>query len=330
MALLLGTRDGLYRVTETPFEEPERVLDCGMVPRIESFDGVDGTFVASRSGLYRSADGEEWARIDVPTEEVWDVHAHDGALYAGTCPARLYRSTDDGETWTELERLREQPSAPKWRNPFSDDARVRTLASHPDAPDRLVLGLEAGGFYRSEDRGERWARWDVAGQDDFHHLIPLGPAEYVAVCGRLSITDRNHAANEGGLYHTDDAGDSWSRLDDDVEHSYFRQAIYHDGRLYAGGSLTVPPVWLGGMGADAALFVSEDLSTFERREYPGGPDELILAWTVHDGDVIGGTAGGNVFGPGAPAGGRVVRETDEGEWVDLGAVPHDIHALHSI
>lgn len=329
MALLIGTRDGLYRASEVPFEEPDLVLDCGMVPRIKSVPGIDGVFAASKQGLYRSADGEAWDEIDVPGEEIWDVHASGGTLYAGTFPAHLYRSEDGGQTWEELASLRQQPSTPKWRNPFADDARVRTMASHPEASGRLVLGLEAGGFYRSEDGGDNWARWDVAGQDDFHHLIALGPREYIAVCGRLSITDLNHAANEGGLYHTDDAGDSWRRLDDDIDHSYFRQALYHDERLYAGGSLTIPPVWLGGMGAEGGLFVSEDLETFDEQPYPGGPEEMVLAWGVHEGRVVGGTAGGGLFGPGAPDGGRVIAEADDGEWVDLGALPQDVHAVYS-
>lgn len=330
MVLLIGTRDGLYRAESVPFTDPERILDCGMVPRIKSFDGIDGVFAATRDGLYRSTNGREWSEIELPQEEVWDIESHEGNLYVGTSPAHLYRSTDDGETWTELKRLREQPSTPKWRNPFADQARVRTIASHPDAPDRLVLGLEAGGFYRSEDGGDHWARWDVKGQDDFHHLISLGPTEYISVCGRLSITDLNHGANEGGLFYTDDAGDSWRRLDRNIQHSYFRQALYYDSRLYAGGSLTIPPVWLAGLSPDAALFVSDDLETFHQQEYPGGEEELILAWGVHDGSVIGGTAGGDIFSPGAPAGGRIIREVNDGEWEDLGSVPHDVHAVKSL
>ena len=327
MAVLIGTREGVYRAESLPFSDVELVLDCGETPRIKAFDDHGGIFVASRGGLFRSTNGYDWSAVAVPQPEVWDVIAHDGALFAGTFPAHLYRSTDGGDSWEECTNLRSQPSTPKWRSPFADSGRVRTVAGHPDAPERLVLGLEAGGYYRSEDGGERWARWDVAGQDDFHHIIPLGPSEYIVACGRLSITDRNHGANEGGLYHTDDAGDSWTRLDDDLDHSYFRQALLHDGRLYAGGSLTIPPVWLGGFPADASLFFSEDLRTFEEQSYPGGPEELILAWGVHDGDVIAGTAGGGIVGPGDPKGGRVIREVGNGVWDDCGTVPHDVHSL---
>lgn len=328
MALLIGTRDGLYRAASVPFDDAELVLDAGHVPRIRRFDGVDGVFATSKSGLYHSLDGETWTPLDVPTGEVWEVLAHDGDLFAGTFPARVYRRTDAG--WDELEGFRDQPDAPKWRNPFGDDARVRTLEVDPSQPERLLVGLEAGGFYRSDDRGGSWTRHDVGGQDDFHQLHVLGPDEYLAVCGRLSIEDHNHGANTGGLFRTTDGGQTWTRFDDDLEHSYFRQLLVHESRLYVGGSLTIPPVWLGPLPADAALFVSDDLGeTFEERSYPGGPGELILAWGVHEGAAIGGTAGGDVFGPGEPAGGRLVREEPDGEWEQVGAVPADIHSIQS-
>lgn len=328
MALLIGTRDGLYRAESVPFDDEERVLDAGHVPRIRTFEDVEGVFATSRSGLYHSPDGIEWDRVDVPTEEVWEVLAHGGDLYAGTFPARLYRQATD--SWVELEAFRDQPDAPNWRNPFADDARVRTLESDPAHPDRLLVGLEAGGFYRSDDRGASWTRYDVGGQDDFHQLHVLGPDDYLAVCGRLSIEDHNHGANTGGLFRSTDGGEHWTRLDESLGPSYFRQLLVHEGRLYVGGSYTIPPVWLGPLPADAALFVSDDLGeSFEEQPYPGGPEELILAWGVHEGHPIGGTAGGDVFGPGGPAGGRLIREVEDGDWEQVGEVPADVHAIQS-
>lgn len=82
MSLLIATRNGVYRAEKTPFEEPNHVLNCGQTPRIRTFS---------------QADGGEWRDLGGPTEEVWEVLYHDGALYAGTYPAAICRSTDDGE-----------------------------------------------------------------------------------------------------------------------------------------------------------------------------------------------------------------------------------------
>ncbi len=123
MAVLIGTDDGLYRVEDVPFEDddPEQVLDCGVVTAARTFDHTEGVFVASSSGAYRSRDGgKSWDDLEVPLgdrfwhageSEVWSILATaDGALYAGTNDPYIYRSVDDGETWSELKGFRELPS----------------------------------------------------------------------------------------------------------------------------------------------------------------------------------------------------------------------------
>lgn len=106
MAILVGTRDGVYRTATAPVEDAEQVLDSGDAPRVRTFPAVDGVFAASNSGLYRSTDdGQTWENLGIPREEVYSVVASsDGErIYAGTHPAHLYVSTNDGETWDELE-----------------------------------------------------------------------------------------------------------------------------------------------------------------------------------------------------------------------------------
>lgn len=329
MALLIATRDGVYRAAETRFEEPERVLDCGQAPRVRTFSEIDDIFVTSRGGLYRSADGVEWRDLEVPAEEVWEVLHHDGDLYAGTYPGAIYCSADDGETWRELPGLQDVPNRDRWRNPFGPDGRVRALTTPPNRPDRLLVGIEAGGFFVSDDRGKTWVEHDVGGQHDYHQILTLGPEEYIVVCGRLSVTDMNHGANAGGLFHTTDGGESFRKLNGSIEPSYFREALYHEGTLFTCGSLTIPPTWIGGLSAEGHLFESDDLESFVEASYPGGPEELILAWSVHEGRVVAGTAGGSVVGPGEPAGGRVIARKERGHWEELGPVPADVHSLAS-
>lgn len=329
MSLLMATRDGVYRAESIPFESSDRVLDCGDAIRVRTFPEVEGVYVTSKTGLYHSTDGERWEDLGVPAEEVWEVLSLDGNLYAGTYPAAIYRSTDDGDTWSELSGLQDVPHRDRWRNPFGPDGRVRALVSPPDRPERLLAGIEAGGFFVSDDGGETWAEKNVGDQHDFHQILTLGPEEYLVVCGRLSVTNMNHGAKRGGLFHTTDGGETFEKLNDSIEPSYFRETLYHEGTLYACGSLTIPPTWIGGLPAEGHLFESEDLETFVQKDYPGGPEEMILSWGVYHGRVLGGTARGGIVGPGAPPGGRIIGRTDEGEWEDLGSVPADVRSIGS-
>lgn len=329
MPLLVGTADGVYRAGDVPFDGVERVLDTGKAPRVRSFEAVDGVFAATMGGLFRSTDGgRSWDDLGAPTTRVWDVFAgSDGRLYAGCQPAHLYVSTDVGRTWTELDSLRDHPTVDRWRCAYGPDAHVRTVAAHPETPERLFVGVEAGGLYRSDDGGETWGKCaltdgSVPVQDDVHQVVPVTPEEYVAVCGRLSIHDRNHAAAEGGLYLTMDAGSTWSRTDADLVPSYFKTVLVRGGTLYACGTTTVPPEWPT-LGAEATMFASLDGGeTFEEMPYPGGPAEVVLAWAVDDDRVFGGTAAGDR--------GRVIVLDSGREWRTVGFVPDDVHAVHAV
>ncbi|MFC6764558.1 WD40/YVTN/BNR-like repeat-containing protein [Natrinema soli] len=307
MAVLIGTRDGVFRTASIPVDDVEQVLDSGDTPRVQTFPDIDGVFAATKSGLHRSMDdGRTWEDLGVP-QEVYSVVASPNGerLYAGIHPAHLYVSIDRGETWRELEGFQDLPSRDQWHTPrHRNEAHVRSLGVHPETPDRVIAGVEVGGVHVSEDQGETWTERRDGVHDDVHHVLVLGADEYVASCG-------------DGLYRTRDAGQSWTRLDTELNHRYFREAFTLDGRLYAAAARSSPGTWSGEGGADAVLLESTDRGeTFESVTYPGGPAEVILAWTDVDGHVLAGTNAG-----------RFINRDEKGSWTDAGMVPVGIRSL---
>ena len=338
--LLAGTYDGVFRADGPRFDDAEQVLDAGRVMRVRRFDGwdggesshdesrrspLDGVFAATKTGLYRSTDGgDSWTNLDVPREEVYSVLGDpaggessdedyerrratlDGKrLYAGTHPAHLYVSEDEGRTWQELSGFQDLPSRDEWHTPrHRDEAHVRSLGAHPDVPERVIAGVEVGGVHVSDDRGETWTERRSTVHDDVHHVLVLGPDEYVASTGY-------------GLYRTRDAGESWIRLDSDVDQRYFREAFFHDGVLYAAAAQSSPGTWSGERGADAGLFESQNGGdTLESVAYPGQPEEVVLSWTADDdGQVVAGTNDGGV----------IFRSS--GEWAEGGRMPAGVASL---
>jgi photosystem II stability/assembly factor-like uncharacterized protein len=307
--LLAGSDDGVYRVeTGTESVTPAtKILDAERVYRVRTFDGVDGAFAASDSGLYHTADGEEWARLGVPESAVYAVTADPSGttLYAGTRPARIYRADlTDGlptgpEDWTELAGFAELRERADWGLPRHDGkAQVRSLQTHPDAPERLVAGLEVGGVFLSEDGGETWDErhaTDVDSEhpDDVHELV-LGDRETFVI------------ATGDGLLYSDDAGQHWRRLDSGHSQRYFRGALVRDGVVYAAGAHGPSPTW--NENTDHAIFESRDGETGETVPSPT-PDELVIGWCVADGDVYATTHRGSVL-----------RRTGDGYTV-VGSVP---------
>ena len=99
MPLLIGTDTGLYRVAEIPFEkeDAEQVLDCGVVTAVKTFDGHEGVFVASSEGAYRSTDeGETWTNLGVPLgDRFWHAGQSEVWSILGTSDGVLYAGTND-------------------------------------------------------------------------------------------------------------------------------------------------------------------------------------------------------------------------------------------
>ncbi len=304
MTLFVGSVDGVWRIDGAD-GDGERVLAAGggplMVWRVKSADGA--VYAATAAGLYRTTDGGgSWTDLAVPLSPVYAVAvAPDGRVYAGTHPPRAYVS--EGTDWTELETLQDQPSRAEWDSPVHAEGQVRHLDVPPGAPDRVVAGVERGGVHVSEDRGETWAERRDGVWDDIHHLHRVDTTTYYASTGT-------------GLYRTDDVGHSWTRLDESLERSYFREALVHDGTLYTAATMGPSTTWRGPGGAEGALFESTDRGeTFRAVPYPGAGTEAVLAWASDGTRVFAGTDRGRVL----------VREN--GDWQQWAHVPAGIRSL---
>lgn len=308
MSLLFGTDDGVYRASGVRFDEVTRVLDAGRVMRTRRVPS--GIYAATLTGLYRSTDaGVTWTDTGVHREEVYSVLEGPSGqrLFAGTHPAHLYVSADAGESWRELAGFQALPSRDSWHTPrHRNEAHVRSLGAHPDAPDRLVAGVEVGGVHVSDDGGETWTERRDGVHDDVHHVLVRTPAEYLASCG-------------DGLYRTRDTGRTWERLRRGLDRRYFRETIVHEGSIYTAAARSSPGHWDGEGGADAALYVGDaSAPEFTSMDYPGEPAAVVLSWEAVDGTLLAGTNEGTVL------------VLESGGWTCSGQVPAGIRSLCAV
>lgn len=306
--LYAGSTDGVYRLAG--LDDPgqaEQVLDAGQAYRLRSFAGVEGLFATATDGLYHSLDGTEWTAVPHPREQVYAVTAEPGGnrLYTGTKPAEVYVAEPgasvptDAAAWTELPGLRELGAELDWGLERHDNvAQVRSLRLDPDAPDRLVAGVEVGGVHVSADRGTTWTDrriegFDAPHTDDVHHLAMPDAETLLASTG-------------SGLFRSTDVGRSWRRLDGGHRQRYFREALEHAGRLYAGAAPASSTSW--DADPDHALFEAPSGGLLERVDSPV-PDEHPIGWAVVDGVPVVGTHRGTIL-----------RRGDDG-WEGVGSVP---------
>lgn len=78
-------------------------------------------------------------------------------LYAGTAPAALFRTDDDGKSWHPVEGLLRHPSRKTW-TPGAGGMCLHSIQLDPTDSGRMVVGISSAGAFRTGDSGRTWTR----------------------------------------------------------------------------------------------------------------------------------------------------------------------------
>jgi photosystem II stability/assembly factor-like uncharacterized protein len=150
-------------------------------------------------GVHRWHEDEaRWTHLPSPLDEydIWSlVHSpHDrNVLLAGTQPAGLWRSDDEGRSWRRLD-------AGLARNCiFVENTRVTQILFDPIEPETIWAAIEIDAVHRSRDGGRSWERLGTGLVSDDIHGIAVVPNGATTV----------FAATNKGLHRSADRGVTW-------------------------------------------------------------------------------------------------------------------------
>jgi photosystem II stability/assembly factor-like uncharacterized protein len=126
----------------------------------------------------------------------------------------LFSSTDGGASWEVVRSLWDHPTRPRWQ-PGGGGLCLHSIVPWPGEPDRLALGISAVGVWLTDDGGRTWRH----GNDG---LLPRYMPEDARE-GTMDLCVHNmHRAPlrperlfmqfHGGVYRSDDAGETWSDI----------------------------------------------------------------------------------------------------------------------
>lgn len=133
-------------------------------------------------------------------------------VYAGIQDAALFRSTDGGQTWNELDGLREAKGH-LWA-PGAGGMCLHTILLDPSNPDRIYVAISAAGAFRTDDGGKTWkpinrglhSGWELPDPDaDVGHCVH-NMAMHPSRPGVLFMQ------KHWDVMRSDDCGDSWREV----------------------------------------------------------------------------------------------------------------------
>ena len=151
-------------------------------------------------------------------------------IYAGAEPAALFESRDAGASWNLVRGLHDHPHRPRWM-PGGGGLCLHSIIPDAAKRDRLFVAISTGGVYRTDDGGASWQARNAGVRADF---MPDKHPDFGQCVHKLvqhpARPERLFLQNHGGLYRSDDGGDSWQDIARGVPSDFgFAMAIHpHD------------------------------------------------------------------------------------------------------
>ncbi|RMG75506.1 MAG: glycosyl hydrolase [Bacteroidetes bacterium] len=196
--------------------------------------------VSSGNGLWKSVDaGQTWTHIGLTDgRHTGRIRVHPrnpdlvyvavmGDLFKDSETRGVYRSQDGGATW---ERVLFANSAAGAVDLIMDPGNPRVLFASTWRIRRTPYSLESGGegsaLWKSVDGGDTWTELTGNG-------LPKGTLGIIGVTVSPANPRRVWAlieAKEGGLFRSDNGGESWSHINQDRA---LRQRAWYYTRIYA-------------------------------------------------------------------------------------------------
>ena len=225
-------------------------------------------FAGTDMGAFRwDEPAARWTHLPAPMQDVWAIAvdpADPDVVIAGTRPAGFWRSTDAGQTWSQLAA----PGISQFSDVNVGPTRVTQILFDPVDDGTVWASVEIGSVYRSKDRGMTWERKENG--------LVSGDVHGLAVLKLKNAGKAVFASTNRGLHRSEDDGETWTLLELPAPWPYTRAVVPRadDSGIIFVTSGNGPP------GNDGFLLRSRDYGrTFEDAKLPGPLDSTVCAAT---------------------------------------------------
>jgi hypothetical protein len=193
--------------------------------------------------LHSSDDfGKTWTNPEIPNvqfpadagvslKQIWQIvpgrNDEPDTLYCGVEPAALFESRDGGSSWSLQRGLFDHPHRPQWQ-PGGGGLCLHTIVLDPKDRGRMYVAISSGGVYRTDNGGSTWKPMNRGIRVDF---APNKYPEFGQCVHKIAIHPARPARlfmqNHGGLYRSDNGGESWRDISKGVPSDFGFPMVMH-------------------------------------------------------------------------------------------------------
>ena len=197
--------------------------NCHDMPRPKMFKA--GKFHLYQGGICKSEDSLlTWKPSSnglppkcVPTDLIIDPRSPVGkrTLYVAIIGKGVYKSIDDGHTWQE-KNTGITGNRNAWRIILLPDSTLYLLVCRGFGAGKEIDGA----IYKSTDGAERWQPMKMPSRSNFPNDLAYDPSKPVRMylaCWPITVESKERF---GGLYRTEDGGETWVNIFDESSHVY--------------------------------------------------------------------------------------------------------------
>ncbi|MFN7491451.1 MAG: VPS10 domain-containing protein [Cyclobacteriaceae bacterium] len=198
---------------------------------------VRGVMTHHGDGVYKSTDaGKTWKKMGLdPTQHISRIAIHpqdpntvfvaaQGALYGPSKERGVYKSTDGGNTWTNVLYVDDKTGCVELSMDMNNPRILyAAMNEYGRQPWKVISGGTGSGLYKSTDGGATWNKIQKGLPTQLGKMA-------VAVCRSNServyvLVESDSDKELGGLFVSTNAGESWTRMTND--HRLLQRAWYY-------------------------------------------------------------------------------------------------------
>ena len=202
-----------------------------------TYDARNNEIYAATNGevfgglVQRSQDfGKSWEhhndKLDYPSDsehrvrKIWHVapgpESTPNQIYAGVERAGLFVSEDKGIHWESVDSLNKHETSELW-TPGGGGLILHSIVLDPQDQQRMYVGISTAGVYRTDDGGKSWVPKNKDVRADF---LPDPYPEVGQCVHKFALhptkPDILYQQNHCGMYRSDDRGDNWVDIGDEL------------------------------------------------------------------------------------------------------------------